>query len=79
MPCKEFYKMAKSVKPEKILESLNKLYEKRAILDKQILETEKSFVNAASVQSGISVKSTGSSKRKAPASRKPPVKKNKES
>jgi hypothetical protein len=64
--------MAKSVKPEKILESLKKLYEKRAVLDKQILETEKSFANAASVQSGIVVKSTG---RKAPASRKPPVKK----
>jgi hypothetical protein len=72
--------MARAVKPEKILESLKKLYEKRAILDKQILETEKSFV-AVSAQPGSAApaKSAGRPKRKAPAPRKPSVKKNKES
>ena len=34
-------------KPSQILESLKKLYEKRATLDKQILATEKNFVTEA--------------------------------
>jgi hypothetical protein len=68
--------MARSVKPEKILESLKKLYEKRTILDKQIVETEKSLVAASSVQPGVAVtKSAGRPKRKAPASKRPPAKK----
>jgi hypothetical protein len=67
--------MAKPVKPEKILESLKKLYEKRKVLDQQILEAEKSFVATASVLPGVPVtKNAGCPKRKAPASRKPSVK-----
>jgi hypothetical protein len=66
--------MARSVKPEKILESLKKLYEKRTVLDKQILEVEKSFIAATSVapagKAATGNKSTPSPRKKAPA-RKP--------
>jgi hypothetical protein len=67
--------MAKSVKPEKILESLKKLYEKREALDQKILETEESLVIAVPAQSGSApaVKSAGRPKRKAWASKKPPA------
>jgi hypothetical protein len=74
--------MTKSVKPEKILESLKKLYEKRKVLDQQILETEKSFLSAAPAQPGIAVtKSRERPKKTPPASKKPPARKggNKES
>jgi hypothetical protein len=62
--------MARSVKPEKILESLKKLYEKRTVLDKQILEVEKSFLAATSVPAGKTATGTPSPRKKAPA-RKP--------
>jgi hypothetical protein len=56
---------------------LKKLYEKRKVLDQQILETEKFFVIATSAQSGSAsaVKSAGRPKRKTPASKRPPAKK----
>jgi hypothetical protein len=77
--------MAKSVKPEKILESLKKLYEKRKGLDQQILETEKSLVVATSAQAGnasaVAGKSAGRPKKKVQVSKRPPAKRsrNKES
>ncbi|MDR1506538.1 MAG: hypothetical protein LBI67_05495 [Treponema sp.] len=68
--------MAKPAKPEKILESLKKLYEKRAVLDKQILETEKSLVAATSVSPSGAVAAKKSSPRKgALVAKKLPVKK----
>jgi hypothetical protein len=68
--------MARPVKPEKIVESLQKLYEKRKVLDQQILEAEKSLVAAA--QSGstpVAAKGTGRAKKRTASPRKPSVKK----
>jgi hypothetical protein len=65
-------------KPEKIVESLNKLYEKRAALDRQILETEKSLLFAVSVapatEKAVAAKKNAPRKRD-PATKKPPAKK----
>jgi hypothetical protein len=65
-------------KPEKIVESLNKLYEKRAALDRQILETEKTLLSTVSItpvtgQAAAAKKSA--SKKRSPATKKPPAKK----
>jgi hypothetical protein len=69
--------MARSVKPEKILESLKKLYEKRTALDRQILETEKSFIAATSAPTGKTATGNKStpSPRKRTTTKRPPVKK----
>jgi hypothetical protein len=68
--------MARSVKPEKILESLKKLYEKRTALDRQILETEKSFMAATSVApAGKTATGNKTVPRKRVSAKRSPVKK----
>jgi hypothetical protein len=54
---------------------LKKLYEKRTVLDKQILEVEKSLVDASSAPGVTVPKSAGPPKRKAPAPKRPLSKK----
>jgi hypothetical protein len=65
-------------KPEKIVESLNKLYEKRIILDEKILETEKTLLSAVSVDPAAG-KASGAKKNTArkgtSATKKPPAEK----
>jgi hypothetical protein len=64
-------------KPEKIVESLNKLYGQRAALDQKVLETEKALLSAVSVvpaPGGAAVKKSAPRKR-APTAKKPPANK----
>jgi hypothetical protein len=69
--------MAKAVKPEKILESLKKLYEKRKVLDKQILDTEKSLVTAVpstpAPRKAVSAKKGASAPRRRASAKKSPA------
>jgi hypothetical protein len=69
--------MAKSVKPEKILEALKKLYEKRKVLDRQILDTEKSLITAVpsapSQKKAVSAKKSASAPKRRASAKKLPV------